>query len=546
MAIVGLGSVTAQQRFNIGGVIIDPNGLTAMDLFEYSRQTHTFGTARAAAMAGAMTSLGGDMSTLTINPAGLGMYRVSESTITPMIGVVNSSTDAHPIRQDGNTTTRFSMSNFGVVFKAYEGKGKVIAVNVGVAYNRVADLNYSSSFYRSGNQSSIAGVFARQLQQSGMVSDKFYDSSDHFDWGRIDPKYWGAALGYRCGLVYDKDANGAQSSWAPDMYGINPSVDQYTTIESQGSIGEYALSAGMNIDNKLYIGATVGMQSLYQRRKVYYGEEYHYAVENRPSGYELRYFNYNQSAIVDGAGVNLKLGVTYRPINALRLAVAFHTPTYYSLDFTYQAAMDSRVQDNATGKTVTPDPEAMTDVWYDNGPNSWDFSSPARLLFGASYMFGNKAIISVDYERDWYNSIRTQQTPVGEGAYNEFCRQYFKGSNTVRVGAEYKPIPIVALRAGYGFNGSMLKDKSIVFSSPVTYESHYATAGVGVSWGYMFIDLAYQYVAARQTDYRLFYSLDQTGEVNSMGNTELYDDYSGLFSTRRKSHNVIMTLGFRF
>lgn len=548
MLLTGVGEIVAQQRFNIGGAIIDPSGVTAMDMFNYSQHSHTFGTARSAAMAGAMTSLGGDVSSLAINPAGLGMYRTNEVALTPMVGVARS-TNNDPV-YERNGATRFSMSNFGVVFKAYEGTGKVVAVNVAFGYNRLADFNYRTSFYRPDNQSSIAGVFARQLQQSGMRSDDFYDNNDYFDWWRIDPKYWGAALGYRCGLVYDKLPDGAggevQSDWHPDMYGIAPVVDQYTSFESKGSIGEYALSAGMNINNKIYIGFTLGLQSIYQRREIYYGEQYHYAQGDEPTGSELRYFNYNQTAVVDGSGVNLKIGVTYRPIQNLRLGLAFHTPTFYSLDYSYQAAMVSRVKNNATGALVSPDPEAMTEVWRDNGPNSWNFSSPARLLLGASYTFGDKAIVSVDYERDWYNGIRTKKTPVGKGVYNDFFRNHFKGSNTVRVGAEVKPLPILALRAGYGFNGSMLKDKQTIFSSPVTYQTHYATAGVGVSFGFIFVDLAYQYAVAHQTDYRLFYSIDQIGEEDSAGNTIYSDDYSGLYSTKLTRHNVIMTLGFRF
>ena len=543
--VVGMGSAAAQQdRFNIGGLVIDPSGVTAMDMFNYSQHSHTFGTARSAAMAGAMTSLGGDMSVLSINPAGLGMYRTNEATITPMIGVIRSANSASSF--EDNSATRFSMSNFGVVCKAYEGTGKIIAVNLGFVYNRLADFNYTTSFYSPGNQSSIANVFARQLQQSGMTSSDFYDSKDYFDWWRIDPKYWGAALGYRCGLVYDRDGEGKQSVWAPDMYGVSPSVNQYTTLESKGSLGEYAFSFGMNINNKIYVGATLGMQSLYQRRELYYGEEYSYASGNAPAGNEVRYFNYNQTSTVDGAGVNLKVGVTYRPIKSLRLGVAVHTPTLYSLDLSYQAAMLSKVVDNQTNRPVSPDPEAMTEIWRDNGPNSWNFASPVRLLLGASYMFGNKAIISVDYERDWYNSIRSKKTPVGKGVYNDFFRQYCKGSNTVRVGAEVKPIPILGIRAGYSFNGSMVKDEMTVFSSPMTYQTHYGTAGVGVSFGYIFVDLAYQYLSERQTDYCLFYSLDQTGELNSQGNIELHDDFSSIFSTRRTRHNVIMTLGFRF
>lgn len=542
--LVSIGSLNAQERFNIGGAVLDQSGVTAMDMFNYSQQTHTFGTARSAGMAGAMTSLGGDLSSMSINPAGLGMYRTNEVAITPMIGVAHS-TNGDPA-YESNSSTRLSMSNFGVMFKAYEGTGKVLAINVGFGYNRLADFNYDTSFYRLDNQSSIAGVYARQLQQSGLRSDDFYDSNDYFDWWRLDPKYWGAALGYRCGLVYDKDSDGNQKPWAPDMYGTAPVVDQYTTLKSRGSIGEYAFSAGMNIDNKIYLGVTLGIHSIHQRRELYYGEDYSYAAGDAPAGRELRFFNFNQTSIVDGSGVNVKLGITYRPIQGLRLGLAYHSPTFYSLDFTYQAAMASRVRDNATDTFVTPNPEAMTEVWRDNGPNSWNFHSPSKLLVGASYTFGNVAILSVDYERDWYNSIRTKKTPVGKGVYDDFFRQQFKGSNTVRVGAEVKPIPILALRAGYSFNGSMVKDSDTVFSIPVTYRTQYVTAGVGVSLGFIFVDVAYQYVASRQTDYRLFYSIDQTGETTPSGATVVHDDYSGLFSSNLTRHNVIMTLGFRF
>mgnify|MGYP003298687328 CR=1 FL=1 len=113
--LVGISSVKAQQRFNIGGSIIDPSGVTAMDMFNYSQQSHTFGTARSAAMAGAMTSLGGDMSSLTINPAGLGMYRTNEVVLTPII-TTSRSINSDP-SYEKNNSTRFAMSNFGVLFR---------------------------------------------------------------------------------------------------------------------------------------------------------------------------------------------------------------------------------------------------------------------------------------------------------------------------------------------------------------------------------------------------------------------------------------------
>lgn len=115
------------QRYDVGGSVIDMNGITALDMFNYSQTSHNFGTARSMAMGGALTSLGGDMASMSINPAGLGMYRTNEITFTPMVGVAKASTDA--ASYDSNSSTRFSVPNFGFMFKAYEGTGKVLAVN---------------------------------------------------------------------------------------------------------------------------------------------------------------------------------------------------------------------------------------------------------------------------------------------------------------------------------------------------------------------------------------------------------------------------------
>ena len=161
--------------------------------------------------------------------------------------------------------------------------------------------------------------------------------------------------------------------------------------------------------------------------------------------------------------MNFKLGVTYRPIENLRIGAAFHTPTYYSFDRKYQGAMASLSYANRhTDPDVTPDKdgyiplEMQTPLLQDDGPNSWSFISPSRLLLGVSYAFGSRGVIAVDYERAWYNGIRVKDTPSGvpSGSYDDTFRSVFKGANTLRVGAEFKPVPVVSLRAGFGVTGS--------------------------------------------------------------------------------------------
>ncbi|MDR3297592.1 MAG: hypothetical protein LBS94_05095, partial [Prevotellaceae bacterium] len=79
----------------------------------FSRTLHQ-GTARFSSMGGAFAALGGDLTTMSFNPAGLGVYRASEFAFTPALQF--SSTNAAYM---GSTTTdsRYQMmfSNIGGV-----------------------------------------------------------------------------------------------------------------------------------------------------------------------------------------------------------------------------------------------------------------------------------------------------------------------------------------------------------------------------------------------------------------------------------------------
>ncbi|MFR8081338.1 MAG: hypothetical protein ACLU6Z_06525 [Odoribacter splanchnicus] len=69
---------------------------TFEDAVQFSR-TQNWGTARSAGMAGAFGALGGDLSTLSSNPAGIGVFRKSEISITPSLNFANTkATDYSP------------------------------------------------------------------------------------------------------------------------------------------------------------------------------------------------------------------------------------------------------------------------------------------------------------------------------------------------------------------------------------------------------------------------------------------------------------------
>ena len=553
-ACVAVVPIRAQQEPGLlfGGTVLNRDVMMATDMASLS-QPHVFGTARVMGMGGAFTSLGADLSSMSINPAGLGMYRRNEISLTPLLSLAHADTKGTQ-PWAGNNKTRFAMANVGAALNIFESPSNALtSLTFGFGMNRVADFNTRYSFSSDSRYDpaspdhlmpTIADVFGQQLGQAGIFPDDKGNLGYNFD-----PAFWPAILGYNGYLISPVDGE-----WVPDCIGHNASVRHSMDVVNSGSINEFAISMGANFNNIVYVGATIGIQSVHKKSGITYQEEYFYygadgngtsAVDKagNPLISQLDYMSLYQVSEIDGSGMNFKLGVIVRPVGGLRLGVAFHTPTYYWLDRTYRGDIESQLYNNETKNTlISTDYSPRQD---DIGDNSWDFVSPSRLMFGASYTFGSFAIVSVDYERDWYNGIRVKNLPPSLDAsfipetYNREFRSNFKGTNTVRAGVEVRPLPILALRLGGGYTDSMFKDRRQYYNMPSTYESYYISAGVGVNLGRnTVLDFAYQNVTDKQTPYELFFSRYADGSGMKT--------YSGLYDTEQTRHYISMTLGFRF
>lgn len=126
----------AQSHLVTGGLMANKDILMPSNFAELSQTQFNFGTARSMAMAGAFTSLGADLSSMAINPAGLGMYRHNEISITPLVTMTRAQNSAEA--WNSNASNRFALSSFGFVFNLYEGTGRTTSVNFGFGYNRLA------------------------------------------------------------------------------------------------------------------------------------------------------------------------------------------------------------------------------------------------------------------------------------------------------------------------------------------------------------------------------------------------------------------------
>ena len=546
VALIACGT-TLGQNLSFGGAVLNRDGVMAGEFAQLS-QTQPFGTARSMALGGAFASLGADLASMSVNPAGLGMYQRNEIVLTPMMTFQSSDTaGTNPFGKNGKN--RFAMANFGAALNTYQSSGTLTSLTIGIGLNRIADFNsrysykFDTPYPNGGGQApSIADVFGRQLGQAGI----FPNNNGELGYDYNNPYFWPAILGYN-GYMISSFTDAAGSYYVPDCIGSNASILHYMDVVNSGSINEFALSFGANFNNIVYLGATIGIQSVHKSTGIYYGEDYRYdngpaaSSDEVPLPSQLDYADLYQHSVLDGSGANLKIGVIVRPSEALRIGVAFHTPTYYSLERSYYGTINSQLYNNDTGDTeINSDGTPYQD---DMGSDSWCFTSPARLMLGISYTFGNFGLISIDYERDWYNGIRVKNTPDGFDIYPEDYKAEFKhgfqGTNTFRAGIEIKPLPVMALRVGGGFTGSMFKNRNDYYDMPLAYRTSYVAAGIGFNLSRSIsLDMAYQYIADKQTPYQLFYSLDR--------DTGTYYDSTGLFDTQSTRHNAVLSLAFHF
>ena len=308
------------QNAQLDGLLVTASQFTPVDMMKYSQNNYSFTTGRVAAMGGAFTALGGDMASMGINPAGLGMYRNSVWGLSPAM-TFTGNRNAYATAHDNNAS-RFSFNNIGTVLQLSQRSNGLVSFNLGLSYNKMEDFNYRGSVrLPAAAGGSLLNIF--QLQLNGLydffntgtwngLSEKDLNS-DPFNNGNIYIDEWGAVLGYQSGLFPGLGGD--------NMYGLNglpenSNITPSLRYDSRGSVGEYNIAGGFNINNILYLGFDFGFRDIYQRLSLYYSEDYEGNYSGTAQQY-LRQMNYNQYLLAQGSAFNFKIGAIVRPIPQL-------------------------------------------------------------------------------------------------------------------------------------------------------------------------------------------------------------------------------------
>jgi hypothetical protein len=525
------------------------NAQDAFDVLQMS-QTELRGSSRFQSMAGAFGALGGDLSTLTQNPAGIGVYRSSDLGVTLSLDFNSTKAGVDKINE-----TKFNVNNVGYVGAIRLNSESVPNLNFGFTYNRL----------QSFNRHYIGGVANIPTSMSNFVADEFVnvpgftdgdlywddDYNPYFDgyapWAAVTMFDMTTQNGGYVGIINSNDG------YMQGLFGQGTTGNAYYEVEERGHADEYNIGFGGNIANKLYFGLDFGILDLDYKSYQTYEEDLNNAYvmaddidlftspiinENTRADWNLT--NYLHTS---GTGVNFKFGLIWKPIQALRFGAAFHTPTYYDMRDTYLVGANLLAYED--NNLLYRASKNSNDGYNYSG--TYTIKTPWHFMGSVAGVIGTNAILSMDYEY-----VANETMRIGDDRNNDYpdvtdnVKANFKPSHIIRIGGEYRLTPNWSVRAGYSYKTTQVEkgvdeyeyNIATVGTNPAyQYDNavHNITGGFGYRYQKFYADLAYVH-KMRKSVYNAF--------------SPINDDYGyePNVSADVTDHNnrISLTLGMRF
>ncbi len=468
-----------------------------VDALRYSR-TSIGGTSRSMAMGGAFGALGADFSTLSYNPAGIGLYKKSEFTFTPSLYFGKTVSNYNGVSAN-DSKTNFNVSNVGMIFSTPSNnreKSVVKNFQFGIGLNRINNFNNRMLMQGNNNKNSIVDTWvenANGVNYLDIEDDPYGDYA--FDLNLAwydylidtltgtDDQYWGA---------------------------VTPGKNKFQRkeINSWGSMNEFLFAFGANLNDRLYVGAAFAFPYIRYFEESLYSEE-----DNQNLMNDFRNMKLYQDLETRGGGFNIKFGMILRATDWVRIGGAIHSPTWFNNMRDYWYSTLTAEYDN-------------NDYFIKNSPEGnydYDLKTPWRAMGSVAFIIAKVALLSADYEYIDYSNAELSGYDYSFINENTAIYNKYQSSQNIRVGAEYK-IGQLALRGGYAMYGSP-------FATGINDgKKNYYTGGIGYRDKDFFVDLAYVYSESNE-DYYLYSS--ENIQVNPVNNKYI-------------SNNVLLTVGLRY
>lgn len=461
---------------------------------------NTMGTARFRGLSGAFGAVGGDLSSLNVNPAGTAFFNsnIAGGTLNNY-NIKNNSNYFGGITSDNNSTLDFNQLGGAFVFTNTNEKSDWRKFTLAINYEKTND--FENNIYSQGTNPnrSIADYFTAFA--NGPVAGSGIPENDliNNDYENLNFGAQQAWLGYNTYIINPSGANSYVSN-APDGTFFHKNL-----FSSTGYNGKLAFNFASSYKDKIYFGLNLNAHFTdYTQSSIVYESNNNSKNTDRPT---LNYVNFQNDLHTYGSGFSLNLGAIAKLTNDFRVGLSYESPTWYLLTDELTQLLYTKYNLNATSPESSKIFDRDIIIIYPD----YKLQTPSKYTGSMAYIFGKKGLISFDYTVKDYSN--TQFKPKNQEYYNTLnttMSNELKSASEFRLGAEYR-IKQISLRGGYRFEESPYKNGKTMG------DLNGYSAGLGYSFGDSRIDLAYSY-AQREYYQSLLSRNTDAAKINSKNN----------------------------
>ncbi|MGV4413959.1 OmpP1/FadL family transporter [Chryseobacterium sp. T1] len=444
------------------------------------------GSAKYNAMAGSMGALGGDVSSINTNPAGLGVNILSDVNVG--LGIFsnkNASSLAGSSRDYKTNKTLLNNASAILAFDLRQANSNWKYINLGINYN---SQKIDNTIATPGNQNIK---------------------------GQID-------------LI---DSNN------------NPLVGNLTYMghayERYGDINKTNVAVGANYDNKIFIGAGLNFHDAYIEQYDTASLKLEAGGITNTNNYSKQYTPFSENA----SGFSANIGIIGKISKEIRLGASIETPTWWRMDRVFTEYYHNK-DNNIASDTYTEDRKLRTPT---KATLSAAFVPSKSFAINVDYIQGlskPKYTVYGDAETELnslFKDVYKNTSEVRVGA------EYRLEGLRLRGGYAYATSPFDNMSVpAFSDNGAQnnVSYKNLILGARNTYG-----LGVGYDFKAFYIDASYQNITSKYNnpffkgDESNNPNFESTGYYN---NLKVISDANIVSNVKTTKSNFFVTLGWKF
>lgn len=440
------------------------------DALRYA-QTDLNGTARFRAMGGAFGAIGGDLSSISVNPAGSAIFNNNLVGVTLTNYNVKNNSNYYGSKSSTNNS-KFDINQGGAVFVFENRDEKSGWKKLALSANYDSSRNLDNSLHSAGtNQNSIANYFTSYANGIPLS----VASGNDFGYGSLYFNEQQAYFGYQGFIINPATNTDANTTYYSN---VAPGGNYFQDIatETSGYNSKLSFNAAGQYGEKLFIGINLNSHFTDFRKSTSFFE----SNGNTTSNVAVNRLRFNNELYTYGQGFSFQIGTIFKATKEFRLGLAYESPTWYKLNDELTQTLAS-VRSSTSGEL----PSTIVNPQITNVFEPYTLRTPGKYTGSLSYVFGKRGLLSVDYAMKYYSNTKYGPNQDFTNT-NSALSNLLDKTSEIRVGGEYK-IQKVSLRAGYRWEESPFKNQKTI-GDLTGYSS-----GIGYNFGDTKVDLSYSY-----------------------------------------------------